>query len=83
MKKLLILVCLLQLSTLFAERGCMSNSWNRQREYDNKEYHHVECSFNCLNVIDARGECLDCGHFRMYRPLTMQKKVSIFDFVKK
>lgn len=58
-------LCLLISAPLYAEMGCMDNSYHAQQDYDYKQYHYVRCTCPCKNYrhFMSKGyRCSKCGH---------------------
>lgn len=47
---------------MFASIGCMENSYHVDGREDFKQYHYVECTCPCQDVIAWRGVCRVCNH---------------------
>jgi hypothetical protein len=66
-----LVIWFFSISKINAEMGCMANSWELTKPFDNKEYHFVKCACPCTKqhkILADRGKCSQCGHFRHPRP---------------
>jgi hypothetical protein len=64
MKKLILFV---YAHILIAAPECMDNSYHLTQPIDHRDYHHVACNCPCekqYKILDQRGICTKCGHFR-------------------
>ncbi len=56
-----------------AEVGCMDNSWHLQKDFDDKDYHYVQCDCPCTKkhkILADRGICMKCKHFRIPKSIS-------------
>ena len=73
MKKIITLIIALLATPAFASVNCLDNSEHQQYgDYDNKEWHSVECDCPCTHV--KGGKCVECGHLQNAQPLTIIKQ---------
>ena len=76
MKKIITLIIALLAAPLLASVNCLDNSEHQQYgDYDNKEWHSVECDCPCTHV--KGGKCVECGHLQDARPLTIVKQSAV------
>lgn len=64
MKKLILFA---YVNMLIAAPECMDNSYHLTRRIDHRDYHYVSCNCPCqkrYKILDQRGICTQCGHFR-------------------
>lgn len=75
MKKIVSVFFILVTTACNADNNCQSMSHNREQSFDNKELHHVSCYCNCseYGIMDKRGTCIKCRHFRAVRPYVIVK----------
>jgi hypothetical protein len=76
MKKIIMLTLSLLTAPLYASLDCMDNSEHLQYgDYDNKEWHSVECDCPCTYVKGRK--CVECGHLQKARPWTIVQTSAI------
>lgn len=77
MKKLVVLMLLLDFSGGWAAVGCCSATINRCTHGVNSyAIHPVHCVCDCARLMDARGFCKKCGHVGQINRGRVQRKNS-------
>lgn len=73
----LLFIITFTVNVVVAATGCLSLSKELKEPCDDKNYHLVfndydgellPCPCPCKEIMLARGQCLDCGHFRYLKP---------------